>query len=441
MMNLYPDFAMKFSVFNRLFYMPVLYITRYVSVLLMGGLLFFTSCEDKGTLIGENLQPENDKFSVKYYDDFPVEMYTGSLDSIRSDEATLATAGELIDPVFGTTKADFLSQIRLSGELVFDDYENLVIDSLIVFLEVQDQYGDTNSVMEINVHELKRDVYLDSSYYSNLNQDGLYYDDVLGSASYSSSDTLIKIMLDNTFAEKIISDTTILDSQEDFLQEIKGLYFTSDIQSGKGILTNFKLLSLTTEVIFAFHYESSDTLFYNFSISQSSARINMYSNDYSTADPSYKILHLDDNIEDSVSYIQGLSGVYTKVCFPTLEDWRDSLPIGINNAELTINLSQDIPSFADFEPPEYLDINVRDKEGNFIPITDLVLGRNYFGGNLTDGFYSFTVSDFIHQYLNGYYYEPILYIFVNQSNYKPERTVLSGYDHSEKAQLQMTYTR
>jgi len=154
---------MKLPIINRLFKLPVSNIIFFVSVLFLGGLFLLSSCDDDSTLIGENLQPENDKFSVNYYDEFPVEVYTGLLDSLRTDETPLAVAGELIDPVFGTTCADFISQVRLSGELVFSD--DLVIDSLIVFLEVIDSYGDTNSIMEINVHELKKDVYLDSAYY------------------------------------------------------------------------------------------------------------------------------------------------------------------------------------------------------------------------------------------------------------------------------------
>ncbi len=432
---------MKLPIINRLIKLPVSYITLSVSVLFLGGLFLLTSCDDEGTLIGENLQPQNDKFSVNYYDEFPVEVYTGSLDSLRTDEMALAVAGEFIDPVFGTTKADFITQVRLSDSLVFS--EDPVIDSLIVFLEVAGSYGDTNSIMEINVHELKKDVYLDSAYYSNLNQEGLYYENVVGSANYNASDTLIKIYMNDAFAEKIIADKAVLVSQEKFLQKFKGLYFTSDIQAGNGSLTNFNLLSLSTEMVLFFHYPSSDTLFYfyNFSISQSSARINLYSHDFSTADPIYSITHLNDNIEDSVSYTQGLAGAFTKLKFPTLENWRDSLPIAINKAELVVNLSTNDPFSSEYTPPEYLDIKIRDEDGNFVTVYDLILGREYFGGNLEEGVYTFNISDFVHKYLTGYYNDPTVYIFVNADYYLADRAVLNGYNHSGKVELKMTYTK
>jgi len=385
---------MKLPINYRLFKLPVSYITFSISVLFLGGLFLLSSCDDEGTLIGENLQPPTDKFSVNYYDEFPVEVYTGSLDSLRSDEIPLAVAGEFTDPVFGTTYADFISQVRFSSELVFSDnsvVDSLVVDSLIVFLEVIDSYGDTNSIMEINVHELKKDVYLESAYYSNLNQEDLYYENVIGSASYDAYDTIIKIHLNNTLAERIIADTNIWISQDSLFQEFKGLYFTSDIQSGKGMLTNFNLLSLSTEMVLFFHYPSSDTLYYSFSISQKSARINMFSHDFSTADPAYGITHLNDNIEDSVSYVQGLAGAFTKFSFPTLENWRDSLPIAINKAELVVNLSTDDPFSSEFTPPDFLDIKICDDDGNFKTIHDQVLGREYFGGNLTEGKYTFII--------------------------------------------------
>jgi len=433
---------MKLPIINRLFKLPVSNIIFFVSVLFLGGLFLLSSCDDDSTLIGENLQPENDKFSVNYYDEFPVEVYTGLLDSLRTDETPLAVAGELIDPVFGTTCADFISQVRLSDELVFSD--DLVIDSLIVFLEVIDSYGDTNSIMEINVHELKKDVYLDSAYYSNLNQEDLYYENVVGSANYDAYDTLIKIHMSNAFIDKIMADTSILVSQDEFIQEIKGLYFTSDIQSGNGLLTNFNLLSFASEMALFFHYPSSDTLYYSFSISQSSARINMYSHDFSTADPAYAITHLNDNIEDSVSYVQGLAGTFTKISFPTLEDWRDSMliaPIAINNAELVVNLSTDDPYSSEFTPPDFLDIKIRNDDGDFETVYDLVLGRAYFGGNLTEGVYTFNISDFVHKYLTEYYTDPTIYIFVNADYYRANRAVLNGYNHSGKVELKMTYTR
>jgi len=440
MMDLYLNTNMKLLIINRLFKLPVSYITFSISVLFLGGLFLLSSCDENSTLIGENLQPQNDKFSVNYYDEFLVEVYTGSLDSLRADETSLAVAGELIDPVFGTTCADFISQVRLSDELVFSEYPP-VIDSLIVFLEVAGSYGDTNSIMEINVHELKKDVYLDSAYYSNFSQEDLFYENIVGSANYDAYDTIIQIHMDKTFAEKILDDTNALVSQDDFIQKFKGLYFTSDIQSGRGVLTNFNLLSFTSEMVLFFHYPLSDTLYYSFSISESSARINMYSHDFSTAYPAYGITHLNDNIEDSVSYVQGLAGVFTRFSFPTLENWRDSLPIAINKAELVVNLSTDDPYSSEFTPPDYLDIRIRDDDGNFKTVYDLVLGREYFGGHLTDGVYTFNISDFVHKYLTGYYNDPTLYIFVNADYYQADRAVLNGYNHSGRVELKMTYTK
>ncbi len=167
----------------------------------------------------------------------------------------------------------------------------------------------------------------------------------------------------------------------------------------------------------------------------------MYSHDFNTADPAYRIAHLNDNIEDSVSYIQGLAGAFTKLNFPTLINWRDSLPIAINNAELVVNLSTDDPNSAEYTPPDYLDIKILDEDGNFETVYDLALGRNYFGGNLQEGIYTFNISNFVHKYLNEYYHDPTLYIFVYADYYQADRAVLNGYNHSGKVELKMTYTK
>lgn len=163
------------------------------------------SCEDDISDVGSGMIDSGSAAYVKYVD---VVAYNTNNDSIRSDERVLQNAilGVYEEPVFGRTKAKFISQAR-PGSLNPDFGENAEVDSVILTIPVfydsdEDNidvdtitvysapegssapdtiaikrtytldsiYGNTSAIMTLQIREVADYLYSqDSAYYSNPN--------------------------------------------------------------------------------------------------------------------------------------------------------------------------------------------------------------------------------------------------------------------------------
>ena len=429
------------SFFKSLFFKILTLITAIPAVFLF--FAFLTGCENEASDLGGNIMPPGEKINVKYTDDFTLDAYTYSADSVRSDIMGRALLGSKVDPVFGTSKADFITQARLSEPKDFGT--DPVTDSLVLFLLTDGFYGDGETKQILEVYELIKDFYKDSSYYSNLSLEGILNESLIGTTTFQPNDTLVSVKLDVSIAQKIV-DFGNYEHQEELLEVFKGLYVTSqNVLEGGGIV-NLNLLSSDSKLTIYYH-TATDTISYDFVINESSVRINRFSHDYETADVAYEISHLDDSIRDTVIYAMGMGGVYTRIDFPFLESWRNSLrdSIAINNAEIIISLSANDPFSENFPPPEKLELKTRDENDRFWYIIDAVppLGGDYFGGKLDDenSCYSFRITTHLQGYFLDKFDDTSLYLFVGNSEISPHRVVLSNGKNSNKIQLKLTYSR
>ncbi|MBA7506241.1 hypothetical protein ES706_04922 [subsurface metagenome] len=383
--------------------------------------------------------PPGEKINVKYTDDFTLDAYTYSADSVRSDKMGQALLGSKVDPVFGTSKADFITQARLSEAKDFGT--NPVADSLVLFLLTAGFYGDGETDQILEVFELIIDLDEDSSYYSNLSLEGILNETFIGTTTFRPSDTLISVKLNTSIAQKIV-DSINYEHQEEFLEVFKGLYVTSENVTERGGIVNLDLLSSDSKLTIYYHTDT-DTISYDFVINESSVRINRFSHDYETADIAYEISHLDDSIHDTVIYTMGMGGVYTLIDLSFLESWRDTMPVAINNAEIIVSLSAYDPFSEMFPPPEKLELKTMNENNEFILVFDALLGDDYFGGKLDEenGLYHFKITIHLQDFLLGKTDDLTVYLFVGDSNISPCRVVLSNGENSNKIKLKLTYSR
>ncbi len=52
------------------------------------------------------------------------------------------------------------------------------------------------------------------------------------------------------------------------------------------------------------------------------AAFNLYKHDFNAAEPDKRINHINDNYTDTLSYVQMMNGLYTKILIPGLEDHK-----------------------------------------------------------------------------------------------------------------------
>ena len=71
---------------------------------------------------------------------------------------------ETYDPYFGTTTADFVTQIRLGEKW---DGLPFTVDSMKLYLHLLTAKGGSNLVHSISIYEIANQIYTDSAYYAN----------------------------------------------------------------------------------------------------------------------------------------------------------------------------------------------------------------------------------------------------------------------------------
>ena len=374
----------------------ILKIIQQIFLLL---LLFLVACEKEPSEIGLNFKA-HEKLNIFFSDTLTISALTYSMDSTRSDETPYSLAGVVNDMVFGTSEAAFIAQLRLPEALY--PGTNILVDSVVLFLLPDSvfMYGDPFTELNLKVYELEKRLYLDSTYYSNLDVSDSISIDIKGSQSFFATDSIVEIHLDNSLGEKILSDTNALKSQDDFLNHFKGFYIeANEIISGDGVISSFNILDYRSRMHIYFANSEEDSLYFAFIFNESSVRVNLFGHDKSTADPSYKINHIDNNVQDTVIYIQGMAGVYSKISLPFLKNWTDSMPFAVNKAELIIPLSVDDPA-TNVPPPSKFELLYMDENGELISIIDSYYSPDYFGGVLgeDDEFIQYTVTSHIQDY-------------------------------------------
>ena len=401
--------------------------------------IFFVACEEEPSGIGIDLKLPDQRLDVFFSDTNKIQAYTFTQDSIRSDEPIYSLLGTINDPVFGTADPSFILHILLSEKLY--PGENVKVDSLIFIIKPYSFYGDETSEFTLNIYQSLTRIYQDSMYYSNMDVSDSIGINPVGTTNYLPGDSIIMAYLDPTFGEWLLSDTSALVSQSAFQDHFNGFYLTAnEFFGGTGAITNMDMISAVTRVSLYYSNSEEDSLFYEFDINSSTAKINLFDHDLSTADDAFKINHLNDNIEDTVSYIQGIGGVYTKLTFPFCETWKDSMPLAVNQAEIILSL-YDTSSIQEFLPANEYDLLVKDEEGQFVRIFDNFLGASYFGGVLDDGEIRFNIATHLQDYLEDKNDQNEFYLFVKSQAFTPNRSILTSSLNSKNLKFKFTYTR
>lgn len=415
----------------------------HLTALIFSLILF--SCEDP-SFIGSEIQPPSDRFDLKYSGDMTLASYTYNIDSVETNRLRFSMLGSLNDPVFGYSGGAFATQfgLELSGHS-FGSSPG--IDSLILYLKYDDFYGDRSVPQEITVFELTDSLMFDSIYYSDFDISGIYDEATpLGTETYTGSenDSVIAVHITNEefWNKLLLADSTTMSSSMNFLEYMKGLYVKTEPLAGEsGCIYKINLLSEDSRMTIFYNNESEDSLTYNYIINQGAARVNIYDHDHSGTE-FYENLNQSDE-QDSVVYVQGMGGLMAKLVLEDLVSWRDSVPVAINSARLTVKPENLDDSAADYPIPERLNLYYFTEEGDFVPVPDFFMGSAYFGGRYDEerNSYTFNISSFVHYYITEEIKSNEVYIIIAGNETNPRRIVLKGSENTDPVKLEIKYNR
>lgn len=413
---------------------------------LISGLLSLNSCKDPDET-GLNILPSSDQLNMVYSDTSTIITTTVLEDSLQTDELSSQLIGSMNHPVFGISTASVYAQAVLTGGTPSFGTAP-VADSIVLALVYSGYYGDTNQTQVINVSRLTEDMHIDSSYFSNrtFTTDAT----LLGTTSFLpapntrvvvDSDTIIpqvRIRLDQSLADSIIAlnGQSTLASNDSWLTYFKGLNISAAPMTvaGRGAICSFNFFS--SALILYFH-DGTTSKKYAFSLAN--ARLNHFDHDYTGTSVAQA---LNTGTTDSLSYIQGICGVKTKISFPFLKHFKDSGSILVNRAELKV-IAQD-PTIPFYGVPNKLLLVSKNAAGeNIFPI-DYYESSGYFGGDYysTDKEYTFNIARQIQGYLDDRYVSADFFIVVSGSGVTPNQLVLgSSTSTSQRLKLTLYYTK
>ena len=419
------------------------------------GLFMLSSCEETPTPIGEKILPNTDYISIFSTDTFKITSYTSYDPEISTEALKTTYVGTYYDPNFGTTTSGFVTQLRLEREWEEGEGE-WEIESVKLVLRVTSNYGTNENYKYLRISEISDMLYNNEVYNFNKSVDTTGYG-VSAIIPPLRSDTInnIEITLPNSFGKYLIRDTSMLfytteSDKKDFRDYFKGIYMTIPAASE----TEPFLLG------FDFTYDASMYDYQNY--------IAVYISDSTNWKATYRFLfdsrkenarftkiehnfnaNMKDVINgqalDSLSYVQGLYGVYTTISIPGLETIKndpDRFRSAVNKARLIA------PAYLNTDSTVAQNLYMRyvnaAGEKEIVPDYYIVSesGQSYFSGVLdtVKYVYNFNLSNFVQNYLKDKEnkLKPELEIFLPANSV--QNTILKANDSKTPLKFELTLT-
>ena len=312
----------------------------YTILIVVTALLY--SCDDSLKNIGFTIQPEGDRIAVGT-DSLFIKAKTVAVDSLLPDGMFAKTKrpvlGEYKDPVFGTTRSDFVGEFYYPEGKKFP--KNTTIDSVKVAVFYNSWEGDSLAPINLTAYEINKRLPTGSHF---TKFDPTKYVDLsapLGNSVFSVANIEVPlherkqpdyyhrafINLPKSLGERIHNlSETVNNLDTDALKEyFKGLYLTTDFGSGAIVTVDYTRLYI--------HYNyldekgsstKEDTIRTGSMILNTTPEVILINR---IENKNNKLL--EEN--DEYAYIKSPAGVYTELEFP-LTDKADKL----NNQALNL---------------------------------------------------------------------------------------------------------
>ena len=429
-------------------------------LLLLAGMFFLGSCEEEPTFIGKDILPSSDFVKITSVDTFNITSYTNYDYPIRTEKQAAPYIGTWYDPYFGTITSEFISQLRLEREWIKGDYR---VDSVKLVLRILSVAGSTNNVKQLRITEVDNKLFTDSAYYSDTPVDTTDFGFTVDlPALRRDTINVVEINLPPSFGEYLIRDQEKLfysTSTEDFRDYFKGVYIrvlsTSDsdpLMIGLNVTQAPSLGDYSDYFKIYMRGKDDNNEYLNFRFlldpAKENARYTRLKHDFSTASPDKDFSDkINKPVIDSLSYIQGLNGVYTKLIIPGLELMKNDTAKSkkaINKATLFVPVHYDGEYYTAATLPDNLYLRYYDKTGSKVLIPDYYIDdyHEYFGGKLDTAMsrYKFNISNFVQSYINDKegILKPELEIF--QSATEVKNAILKANNSKSPVKLEMTIT-
>ena len=329
------------------------------TLLLLCFVITFLSCKKDHSVLGVNVQPENDGVNATYCDTAAISAFTAIYDSIGSYNDSYKYLGSNQDPVFGRMDVGLYLNANVPDGVTFTtfgDDANLVSAEIILGVSSLSVVGSQLATLTYSVFGLDSALYNSRLYYTSSKLPYKFYNQNMLLAAVNASYTIyngeivLRIPIDNNYAKSILNNPQYLVDNGTFLNYYKGFYITSEGSNlnpvtAPGAISTFNLEDPVSG--FYLHYQhgtpsaSKQTIDYKFNFSGTNALR------FNTAKFQPTNTYLVQQLQDSILaykqnlFLKGMGATRVKIKIPFLDylkNYSDTVPIAINRAELVFHV-------------------------------------------------------------------------------------------------------
>lgn len=328
-------------------------------------LVLVFSCKKKNddSVLGLDVQPDNDLLGVTISDTSSVFLYTQKIDAVRSYNDQYKFLGSNQDPIFGRTDASIYTNFSISNNLTNLTFGiNPVLDSAeMVIRFLGDYLGDTTTTLNYDVYVLTEKLALDSSYHTNstLLKSSTKVNILPGKLRVRNGYQCLVIPLDGNMGQYILQTNLNLTNNTAFQNAYKGFCITTSNSTlgapGSGAIERFDLDDNLSGVNLYYHDGSSSN--FKGQVAQftfrgvDALRFNHIKHNYSKG----AITNLFDQVNGAgtIDTLKGNTNVYlncfggtrARVYLPYLKNFSDSQNVSISRAELIVKIDENISPY------------------------------------------------------------------------------------------------
>ncbi len=441
---------------------------KLLLISLVGGVLFALSCNKSSDFA--SFLDEEGRITVDFLE-LSLEGYTIAGDSVLTynDSAFVVShfAGNMHDPLFGSTDARFFLQFGISNT---PDFSDGILDSVVLSLAydtLQRGYGPYEQPQDLGVYRVIEDMSRDVNYYSTksflvgsspigtVEQFTPNFDSsvfvvepslILDTVNTNEYSPHLRIRLDDELGNELMAyDEATYASNTEFLSKMKGLSLAP--LDGSGGVTHFDLRSVITRL--NLYYTQRDTArVFLYTVSSLSVLTSAFSNNISGSLADQYLNN--NNSNDSLLFVQSMNGPDAEIVLPDLSP-LDGKSINLATIEfLVATLPGD--DTVTYPPIQQMALYEQLENGKEQLITDALNfqgSRDFallFGGAIErdedSGImkYKMNLTRQLQRMLRGEIESRIIVTNLNGSA-QPTRVVLYGPGHSQyKPKLKVTFT-
>jgi hypothetical protein len=417
------------------------------------GLAAFTSCS-KPSELGLSLV-ETDPSDIIYNDTTSLKMITVLTEPLKTDKRSRYLCGSYIDPIFGKSSSEIFMNFRLTTTNA--RFPSATLDSLVLMLQYDSigHYGgdfDNLGQQTWEVYRLNEAITQNQDYYSNST---FALGDLLATHSFTPNiyDSVnvggtnrkahLRIRIDNDLGLELLSpDSAIYENNNVFKSALKGFCIKPKANVNNSAIIRFLPATSLTKLTMYYKDSSGVARTYEFLNDADAESVLSMQHNYNGT----RVL-LNSPL-DTVSYVQGMNGVSTRIEFPFL----DSLgKIIVNKAELYFYAAGE--EDRNFPIPNQLFCLEKTSDDKYLLIDDVTNSINrsglnpylIFGGTLTkDGdirYYRMNISQFFQKLVDNRIDERALYIQTASVTDTARMLLVNEKGTALKAKLYLTYTK